>query len=71
MIKDNKKHKIKEHDDVLDDNNNTASIITKANRNNMLKSNPNKKKDKVYDKTNIDEELMKRDFFKYNLYIYT
>ena len=65
VIKTNKKHKINEHDDVSDDNNNTCTIITKANRNNILKNNHNENKDKVNDELNIYDELMKRELFLY------
>ena len=65
VIKANKKHKVNEHDDVWDDNNNTCTIITKANRNNMLKNNHNENKDKVNDELNIYDELMNRELFLY------
>ena len=64
-INTNKKNKINGHDDVLDDNNSIASIIKKVKRNNMLKSDYNKEKDIVYDETNNDDELMKRELFLY------
>ena len=64
-INTNKKNKINGHDDVLDDNNSIASIIKKVKRNNMLKSDYNKEKDIVYDETNNDDELMKRELFFY------
>ena len=64
-INTNKKNKINGHDDVLDDNNSIASIIKKVKRNNMLKSDSNKEKDIVYDETNNDDELMKRELFLY------
>ena len=65
VIKANKKHKINEHDDVLDDNNNICTNITKANISNMLKNNHNKNKDKVNDETDINDELIKRELFIY------
>ena len=64
-IQSNKKYIINEHDGVLDDNNITGTIITKANRNNMLKNKHNKKSDKVNDKSNIDNENIKRELFIY------
>ena len=57
-IKANKKHKINKHGDVLNDNNNTGTIITKSNRNNMLKNNHDKNKYKVN-----DDELINRELF--------
>ena len=66
VIKTNKKHKINEHNDMFDDNNNnTDTIITKAKRNNMLKNKHNKNKDKVNDESKVDDELMKCELFIY------
>ena len=66
VIKANKKHKINEHNDMFDNNNNnTDTIITKAKRNNMLKSKHNKNKDKVNDESKVDDELMKCELFIY------
>ena len=56
-IKANKKHKINKHGDVLNDNNNTGTII------NMLKNNHDKNKYKVNDETKTDDELINRELF--------
>ena len=70
VIQANKKHKINEYDDVLNDNNNTSDITTKANRNNMLKNKHNKNKDKVNDESNIDYKLINCELFMYEFYLY-